>query len=77
MEKKLIFKNITVDPTGFYDDSGVYFNPFRKIADKIDDCLSLISYHKFFGNIADAMKKEEELKSLREEIIKIKKGSSY
>lgn len=56
----------------FLDDSGVDFTPYKKIADKIDECLSMISYHKVFKNTEDMLKKEEELKGLRDQIKKIK-----
>jgi len=49
------------------------FSPFRKVADKIDDCLSLIKFNNLTGNISEVVKKEKELKILREEIVQIKK----
>lgn len=58
----------------FADDSGVDFTPFFKVAKRIDECLSLISYYNIFRNTSDMMRKEEELSELREEIKRIKKS---
>lgn len=61
------------DKSIFLDESGVDFTPYKKIADKIDQCLSLISYHRIFQNTSEMLKKEAELSSLRQQIKHIKR----
>ncbi|MCQ4925057.1 hypothetical protein NE686_18290 [Tissierella carlieri] len=61
------------DKNLFVDDSGVDFTPFQKVADKIEQCITLIRYHKLFNNIPELIEKENELKEYRNELKQIKK----
>ena len=49
------------------------FIPFTKIAARIDECMSLLNFHKIFNNTMEIVKQEEELNELRQEIKNIKK----
>lgn len=66
---------VEVDKTVLGNENEIDYNfiPFSKTAAKIEECLSLLNFHRMFNNTMEIIKKEEELNELRQEIKNIKK----
>lgn len=50
----------------------VDFTPYSKIANKIDACLSSLNFARIIGDFKDVIRKENDLKELRDQVEKIK-----
>lgn len=50
------------------------FIPFENVAERIDECLSLINYYRHLGRDKEELQKQIELNNLRRDIVKIKKS---
>lgn len=48
------------------------FAPFVKLAEKIDGAISMLSFNKMMGNMAEVAKNEAQIRELRKEVAKKK-----